>query len=495
MAQPQNAAPLAAAFGPLLRLTGSDLAAANASNGKVSAQVAATGDLSLARYLERVPAMRLKLQQIVMSNDPDAMSRTAAQAMLQGKTSDIADSRDYASRVAASLGQKWAGFGDLFQQPLDQTWQVVLQPAASSLNDSWRTGILADWNRNFGGRYPFADSDNDASLPEMARFMRPDSGVINQFVTTQLAGVVERQGDGWMPAQGSGHNALTVDPAFLAALNRLMRVSTSLFPSGDARVRFELRAVPAPGVTDMTFVLSGRELHYFNQKEEWTPFIWPGDTLENISRIEWQTEQGGLRSALERQGRFGLIRLLERATVTPQDNARYLLAWTPDQSLGTSLKVQLRSETGRGPLDVLALRHFELPSLDLSGGASQRVQKQAVGGPPPLPAAMLESAKYAGVPLPLDMPSVGDTSGDGAGEAPTQRAGPVAEAKSGPTPLAATNTKMRRPKLRATSTPAQSRTTTPYHCPRCTHPSRGPSHPPAHPHQPPPESLTGSQSA
>ena len=413
MSQPQNTAPLATAFAPLLRLTGTDLSTGNAGNGKAAAQIAATGDLSLARYLERVSAMRLKLQQIMMGADPDAMSRTAAQAVLQGKTSDIADSRDYASRVAASLGEQWAGFGDIFQQPLDQTWQVVLQPAASSLNDTWRTAIVADWDKVFGGRYPFADSDNDASLPEMARFMRPDNGVITQFVSSQLAGVVERQGDRWALVHGANRSALTVDPAFLAALNRLMRVSTVLFPSGDAHVRYELRAVPTPGVTDMRFVLSGRELHYFNQKEEWTPFVWPGDTLENVTHVEWQTEQGGLRSAFDTRGRFGLIRLLERAKVTPQDSARYLLSWKPDalkegssgsQSQGIPLSVQLRSEAGAGPLDALTLRHFSLPPRIFVTGSSKGVQKQTADGPPPLPAAMRESAKHAAVPLPPGSP-------------------------------------------------------------------------------------------
>ena len=236
-AQPA-AAPLAGAFGPILRLAGSDLAsAAPAQTGKAAAQIAASGDLSLARYLERVTAMRLKVQQMLASPDTDAMSRVAAQSVLQGRSSDIADSRDYASRVAASLGEQWAGFGQLFQAPLDQTWQAVVQPAAASLNDIWRTSILADWNRTFGGRYPFADSENDASLPEMARFMRPDNGVIAQFVTTQLAGVVERQGDRWVAAQGADRGALRLDPGFLDGLNRLMRVSTVIFPAGDAHIR------------------------------------------------------------------------------------------------------------------------------------------------------------------------------------------------------------------------------------------------------------------
>ncbi|HWX11992.1 MAG TPA: type VI secretion IcmF C-terminal domain-containing protein, partial [Trinickia sp.] len=397
---PPQLAPLAAAFGPILRLTGSDLVSAAPANSKAAAQLAATGGLSLARYLERVTAMRLKAQQMVSSPDTDAMSRVAAQAVLQGKTSDIADSRDYASRLAASLGEQWAGFGELFQAPLDQTWQVVVQPAAASLNEIWRTAIVANWNKAFGGRYPFADSDNDASLPEMARFMRPDNGVITQFVTTQLAGVVERQGDRWVAAQGANHGALTLDPGFLDSLNKLTRVSTVLIPAGDAHVRFELRAVRTPGVTDMKFVLSGRELHYFNQKEEWVPFEWPGQSLENLSHIEWQTEQGGLRTALDAQGRFGLIRLFERAKVSQQDSARYLLTWTPDASQAIPLRVQLRSEAGAGPLDVLQLRHFTLPTRIFVTGTANAGPKLSAVDPPPLPPSAIAAAKHAAVPLP-----------------------------------------------------------------------------------------------
>lgn len=453
-APPPLEAPLAGAFGPLLRLTGSDPSKASTAQ-----------DLSLPRYLERVTAVRLKLQQIMTSPDPDAMSRTAAQAILQGKTSDLGDSRDYASRVAASLGEQWAGLGDaLFQRPLDQTWDVVLKPASASLNETWRASVVAAWNRSFGGRYPFADSDNDASLPEMARFLRADSGVIAQFVATQLAGILERQGDQWVVAQGATRNTLAVDPEFVRALNRLTRVSHVLFPNGDAGVRYELRAVSTPGITDMKFKLSGRELHYFNQKEEWTPFIWPGDTLENNAHVEWQTENAGVRSDLDFAGRFGLIRLLERAVVTQQDGARYVLKWTPgassvvqeerakarqpasapaapphprnvkddwsadpsativsvaqanpaSSSRATSsnatpprapqkplaLQVQLRSEAGAGPLDALQLRHFTLPSRVFLSGAVAKGAPAQGPNPPPLPPAAIEAAKHAAMPLP-----------------------------------------------------------------------------------------------
>jgi type VI secretion system protein ImpL len=467
-ASPPPDAPLAGAFGPLLRLAGSELAGNAQTRSTTTAQPAGPTDLSLPRYLERVTAVRLKLQQIMTSPDPDAMSRTAAQAILQGKTSELGDSRDYAARVAASVGEQWAGFGDaLFQRPLDQTWDVVLKPASASLNEAWRSAVVAAWNKSFGGRYPFADSDNDASLPEMARFLRTNDGVIAQFVTTQLAGILERQGDQWVVAQGAGRNALAVDPEFMRALNRLARVSNVLFPNGDAGVRYELRAIPTPGVTDLKFKLAGRELHYFNQKEEWTPFIWPGEALENGAHVEWQTDSAGVRSDLDFTGRFGLIRLFERATVTQQDGARYVLKWTPGaQTSGAvaharpetsapvkaavpatllkphirddwtadpqttfasgveaqpassvlktpkddpppralqkplAVQVQLRSESGAGPLDALMLRHFVLPSrIFLSSATGKRPANQA-SNPPPLPAAALEAAKHAATPLP-----------------------------------------------------------------------------------------------
>ncbi|AIY41490.1 IcmF-related protein [Collimonas arenae] len=362
--------PLADAFGPLLRLGNSGGAAANGAAGQ-------SADMSLARYLERVTAVRLKLQQIMMSSDPDAVSRITAQAILQGKTSDIADSRDYASRVGASLGEQWSGFGSaVFERPLEQTWGVVLRPAAASLNDTWRSAIVTAWNSSFGGRYPFADSDNDASLPEMARFLRSDGGLIPQFVATQLAGMLERQGDQWVPTQGSG-NTLTLDPNFIDGLNRLTRISNRLFPQADAKVRFELKPVGTGGVTDMVLKSGSQSLHYFNQREEWQPMIWPSDALTGDSRIEWRTEQSGLRSELGADGRFGLIRLLGKAQVTQIDNAQYLLTWKADGSSGVPLRMLLRSEAGAGPLDMLSLRHFVLPTqVFVSGKASAAATKQ-----------------------------------------------------------------------------------------------------------------------
>lgn len=61
------------------------------------------------------------------------------------------------------------------------------------------------------------------------------------------------------------------------------------------------------------------------------------------------------------QGTWGLIRLLEEATVTPLDDGdsrfRVVLS-APD---GTGLTWHLRTELGEGPLALLTLRSFRLP--------------------------------------------------------------------------------------------------------------------------------------
>ena len=150
----------------------------------------------------------------------------------------------------------------------------------------------------------------------------------------------------------------------------------------------------------MKIVVSGHEFEYFNQKEDWVAFEWPGQSLENLSHIEWQTEQGGLRSAMDAQGRFGLIRLLERAKVSQQDNARYLLTWAPDTSQGIALKVQLRSDASSGPLDVLQLRHFALPTRIFLTSGAKASPRLSTSSPPPLPPAAVAAAKHAATPLP-----------------------------------------------------------------------------------------------
>ncbi|WP_432260040.1 ImcF-related family protein [Cupriavidus sp. TMH.W2] len=397
--KPDAAGPLGAAFGPVLRLVGQGQTGPGAND-----------DLSLQRFLDRATALRLRLQQATNSADADAQARQMAQALFQGKGSELADTQAYAQLIAASLGNQWAGMGEaLFVRPIAQATQTVLQPAQASLNDAWRQSIVVAWGRSFAGRYPFADTANDASLPELARFLRPQSGLIGAFLGMQLAGVLELQGDQWVPA-ATGGQALSFDPGFLKAINTLQRIAAHMLAQGEPQYRFEVRPIPTPGLTDTVLMLDGQKLHYYNQRETWQAMQWPAASLQDPgTRLQWQTEQAGTNKNYEFGGRWGLVRMLERAQVEPLDSATYELTWrgvpdTPElkasaessadsdadsltaraaklpapAQMSYPIRYQVRTEVGQGPLEMLALRGFVLPTRIFTDERKQAVAGNAV---------------------------------------------------------------------------------------------------------------------
>ncbi|WP_346430208.1 ImcF-related family protein [Cupriavidus basilensis] len=404
VAKPDAAGPLGAAFGPVLRL----VAQGQPGSTNAGASAGTSGDLSLQRFLDRATALRRRLQQVGNSADADAQARQMAQALFQGKGSELADTQAYAQLMAASLGSQWAGMGEtLFVRPIAQATQTVLQPAQASLNEAWRQSIAMTWSRSFAGRYPFADTANDASLAELARFLRPQSGLIGSFLGTQLAGVLELQGDQWLPA-ATGGQAQSFDPVFLNAINTLQRMAAHLLAQGEPQYRFEFKPIPTPGLTDTVLTLDGQKLHYYNQRETWQAMTWPGKNLQDPgTRLQWQTETAGTNKSYEFGGRWGLVRMLERAHVEPVDSANYQLTWQarpdapeahgrtfsedPDSLTARSaqapvaadvtypVRYLMRTEVGQGPLEMLALRGFVLPTRIFVGREPQAAARATPG--------------------------------------------------------------------------------------------------------------------
>ncbi|MDB6985099.1 type VI secretion IcmF C-terminal domain-containing protein, partial [Escherichia coli] len=323
----------------------------------------------LQTYLTRVTRVRLKLQQVTNAPDPQEMTQQLAQTVLQGKTVDLTDTRDYGRLIAASLGEEWSGFGQaLFVRPVEQSWRQVLTPAADSLNRQWQRAIVSHWNQDFAGRYPFKASQNDASLPLLAQYLR-DDGRINQFIAANLSGVLKREGRYWV-ADAMNTQGLTVNPDFIRALNRLRDVADTAFASGDAGIHFELRAKPARDVMKTHLVIDGQELEYFNQKERWQRFNWPDEQWQPGASLSWTSTQAMERILADYRGSWSLIRLLEQAQVTPVDSSTFKVEWKAQD--GLPLNYLLRVEQGKGPMALLELKNFRLPGQVFLTGRSMK---------------------------------------------------------------------------------------------------------------------------
>lgn len=354
------AGPLDATFGPLLGLLGKD----PQGNG-------GDDELSLQAFLTRVTRVRLKLQQIGHAPDPQGMTQAMAQTVFQGKGIDLTDTRAYGELLAASLGEEWDGVAHaLFVQPLDQAWRTVLEPSAAALNRQWQQAVVEHWDQAFLGRYPFAATGSDASLPMLGKMIRSDSGRIEQFLQQELNGVLRKDGDRWVadPAHGQ---SLPINPKFLAAVNQLSHLADVLYTDGGMGLHFELQGKPVRDVVQTTFVLNGARHEYFNQKESWQRFGWPGSSDYPGASLSWTSVRSGERLYGDFEGPWGLIRLLDAATVTSLDDSdsRYRITVPAPDGLG--LTWHMRTELGAGPMSLLALRNFRLPrQIFLNGVAS-----------------------------------------------------------------------------------------------------------------------------
>ncbi|WP_434610956.1 ImcF-related family protein [Pseudomonas sp. R1-7] len=336
--------PLDATFGPLLALV-----------------KGGTDNLSLQAYLTQVTRVRLKLQQISTASDPMEMTQALAQTVFQGRGIDLTDTQSYGRLMAASLGAQWAGVGEtLFVQPLEQAWQRVLQPSAAGLNSQWQRSIVEHWNAAFAGRYPFAATASDASLPMLGQMIRADTGRIERFLHSQLSGVLRKEGNRWVadPRHGRG---LRINPQFLAAVNQLSDLADVLYTDGGLGLSFELSGKGVRDVVQTTFILNGEKHEYFNQKERWQRFGWPGRSDYPGVSLTWTSVHTGERLFADYAGTWGLIRLLEQARFTPLDDgdSRYRMVLKAPDGLG--LTWHLRTELDAGPMTLLKLRGFKLP--------------------------------------------------------------------------------------------------------------------------------------
>ncbi|WP_425468963.1 ImcF-related family protein [Pseudomonas fluorescens] len=343
--------PLDATFGPLLALLGKGPEGKSGADG-----------LSLQAFLTRVTRVRLKLQQVSTAADPLEMTQALAQTVFQGKSIDLTDTQSYGSLMAASLGAEWGGAAQtLFVQPLEHAWQRVLQPSAAGINSQWQRSIVSHWDDAFASRYPFTATASDASLPMLGQMIRADSGRIEQFLQRQLSGVLRKEGSRWV-ADPRHSQGLRFNPQFLTAINQLSDLADVLYTDGGMGLSFELQGKPVRDVVQTTFILNGDKHQYFNQKESWQRFSWPGRSDYPGVSLSWTSVHTGERLFGDYSGTWGLIRLLEKAQVTPLDDgdSRYrMVLKAPD---GLSLVWHLRTELDAGPLTLLKLRSFKLPA-------------------------------------------------------------------------------------------------------------------------------------
>ncbi|NTV10811.1 MAG: hypothetical protein HGA47_08545 [Zoogloea sp.] len=259
----------------------------------------------------------------------------------------------------------------LHVRPLIQAYATLIPPVEQELNTAWRNEVLAHW-RGLAGKYPFADSSNEASIADISRFLKPGEGILSRFVDRQLAGLVSNRGDQMLPRTW-GNLGIRFNPAFLAGITRLSSAGNAVLGEGEG-ARFELQPVPTPGISEILIEVDGQALSYRNGPQPWTGFSWPNmpGSGSQGARIQVVSFAGVPTSVANFVGRLGLMRLFAQARVEEHGGQTARLEWRFHPAAGEHampggreadavVRFNFRMVSGGNPLALSSLRRISLP--------------------------------------------------------------------------------------------------------------------------------------
>lgn len=334
----------------------------------------------LAAYLDALVKLKAKLAQVASSGDPDAAARQLMQATLAGNGSELAEALALVDGVLLANASEETKeiVRPLLVRPLTQTYAALIPAVEREINQAWQEEVLGAW-RALASKYPFAESANEASIAEIAKFLRPTEGVLPKFIEKNLAGLVVRRGDGLTPRTWA-NLGITFNPGFLSAVGRLSSAANTVIPDGDG-IRFELQPIPTPGLREILVEVDGQTLHYRNGPQPWTGFSWPNPANPNaqVSRIQVVSFSGISTSLANYTGRLSLMRLLAQAKADDPSNPTVQLEWRFKKNPGgfehvsvagrnstgnldsDVVRVNFRMVSGTNPLSLSSLRRLTLP--------------------------------------------------------------------------------------------------------------------------------------
>lgn len=348
----------------------------------LAAMTGAVGDTRapLAVYLDALAKLKTKLAQVAASGDSDAAARQLMQVTLSDNGSELVEALAQVDNVLlANASEETKEIArPLLVRPLTQTYATLIPAVERNINHVWQDEVLGAW-RALANKYPFADSANEASTAEIAKFMRPTEGILSKFIEKNLAGLLIRRGDVWVPRTWA-NLGVRFNPAFMSAITRLSNAGNSVIFDGDG-ARFELQPIPTPGIREILVEVDGQALHYRNGPQPWTGFSWPNPANPNVqaSRIQVVSFSGVSTSVANHTGRLSLMRLLAQAKADDPTNPTVQLEWRfkrgsaglEQVSIGGRrfsgnddsdvVRFNFRMVSGTNPLSLSNLRHMTLP--------------------------------------------------------------------------------------------------------------------------------------
>src|ERR1019366_1253879 len=165
----------------------------------------------------------------------------------------------------------------LLMNPIRLSYAGVLSDVAGSAGGKWELDVWSKWHEKLEGKYPFADSPQDATLADYSAFFKPEKGLLWAFYASYLQASLERDGESFTPVSRFQHS-IHYTPDFLKCYERGAVITGDTFgPTAELPlVEFDMNLHSvSESVSEVTFSIDGASKTYKNTPREWLHTQWP----------------------------------------------------------------------------------------------------------------------------------------------------------------------------------------------------------------------------
>lgn len=228
-------------------------------------------------------------------------------------------------------GQRDTGWAPTLEKllwpPLDLVWKRTNADFSSEVQNKWCNDIVTVFERNVIDSYPFNPSGHDIAMADFNAFFHPENGEIWKYYDAVLKSAYVRRGTRFELVERGESSVGRYRSDVTSYLDAVFELSTVMYPRGEEQssLLFDVMIEGTPELKEISFTVDGETIKYRNGPEVWGTLKWPGDGPPG-AKIE--AHGFGREANLEREGDWGLLRVLEHGRVGTRSDPRvFVVQW------------------------------------------------------------------------------------------------------------------------------------------------------------------------
>lgn len=213
----------------------------------------------------------------------------------------------------------------VIQTPVKIAAEAVLNLISEEIEEVWLRNVYSFYSSKLSGKYPFHKSKEDASVDAAMEFLRPNTGLIYGFILNNLSSYLVRDGNKWK-SRSVGCINLEFNENFIELLGKADKISSSIFNHDGSRKIQTVCFIPLPGNKITGALNIGKQEYKIVDDKLNLCLRWPDEMQSHGVTMRLYIQQN-YTDELKFKGEWALLRLIESAQISIQNNTSMIARW------------------------------------------------------------------------------------------------------------------------------------------------------------------------